>query len=128
MKLYRAKYKALKLLEADFKNSYSKQYKYEVAIEEFNIGSVVDLQRELIPKFQKPFYTKFDATRRGFFQGCRPFVCINGCNLRGPYKEVLFNYYNHRCQLLPFGNRYSWKWKTKNHGFIFLKCYICRLR
>lgn len=48
IRLYRARYDALKLLWANFNISYNKLYGYKAAIEEANIGSIVDLQREWI--------------------------------------------------------------------------------
>ncbi|KAH9655399.1 SWIM-type domain-containing protein [Citrus sinensis] len=29
------------------------------------------------------------SSRRGFFKGCRPFIGVDGCHLKGPYKGVL---------------------------------------
>lgn len=31
----------------------------------------------------------FDANRRGFFEGCKQFIGIDGCHLKGLYKGVL---------------------------------------
>lgn len=33
----------------------------------------------------------FDANRRGFFEGCRQFIGVDGCHLKGLYKGVLLS-------------------------------------
>lgn len=33
----------------------------------------------------------FPALREGFKRGCRPFIGIDGCHLKGPYKGVLLS-------------------------------------
>ena len=33
----------------------------------------------------------FPTLRDGFDQGCRPFIGIDGCHLKGPYKGVLLS-------------------------------------
>ena len=42
------------------------------------------------PYFRR-FFVFFDASRRGFFGGCRQFIGIDGCFLKGPYKGVLLS-------------------------------------
>ena len=37
----------------------------------------------------KRFFMFIDGSRRGFFEGCRQFVGVDGCHLKGPYKGVL---------------------------------------
>ncbi|KAK1552416.1 hypothetical protein Q3G72_016600 [Acer saccharum] len=40
--------------------------------------------------FQRNFVS-FEAQRKGFFKGCRPFIGIDGCHLRDPYVGVLLS-------------------------------------
>lgn len=34
-------------------------------------------------------FMMIDVSGRGFFEGCRQFIGVNGCYLTGPYKGVL---------------------------------------
>lgn len=37
------------------------------------------------------FVLSFPAVRDGFNSGCRPFIGIDGCHLKGPYKGILLS-------------------------------------
>ncbi|KAL0414385.1 UNVERIFIED_CONTAM: hypothetical protein Sradi_1640200 [Sesamum radiatum] len=37
----------------------------------------------------KRFYVCFAAVKKGFLSGCRPFIGVDGCHLKGPYGGVL---------------------------------------
>ncbi|KAH9778241.1 SWIM-type domain-containing protein [Citrus sinensis] len=92
-RLYMAKRKALELLGEDHKTSYSKLFRYMHALLNSNHGSTVSIERDWIggaefPKFKRFFFC-IDSSRRGFFEGCRPFIGVDGCHLKGPYKGVL---------------------------------------
>ena len=43
---------------------------------------------ELFPIFDK-FYVCLDACKRGFLDGCRPLIGLDGCFLKGYYKGGL---------------------------------------
>lgn len=68
MRLYRAKYKALKLLGVDQKSSFTKLSRYEATIMKTNPGSVIDLQSQWVPHLSTPnlkrFFVSFNAQRR----------------------------------------------------------------
>ncbi|KAK9209718.1 hypothetical protein WN944_002086 [Citrus x changshan-huyou] len=94
-RLYRAKNKALELLGQDHKASFTKLFRYMHAILASNPGSTVSLEKDWLgggvnPHF-KNFFVFFDACRRGFFEGCRQFIGIDGCHLKGLYKGVLLS-------------------------------------
>ncbi|KAK3193009.1 hypothetical protein Dsin_024319 [Dipteronia sinensis] len=42
-----------------------------------------------MPTFQR-FVMSFEAQKEGFMAGCRPFIELDGCHLKGPYKEILY--------------------------------------
>ncbi|GAV84813.1 hypothetical protein CFOL_v3_28255, partial [Cephalotus follicularis] len=82
--LYRAKTKARSKVEGNYSESYSHLHKY------------VDLVRTTNPVtlYQGPLTFKrificYEASRKGFTVGCRPFIGIDGCHLKGPYGGVL---------------------------------------
>ena len=37
------------------------------------------------------FFVFFDANRRGYFKGCRQFIGVDGCHLKGLYKGFLLS-------------------------------------
>lgn len=57
-----------------------------------NPGSVVDLKTEIAPDEKVYFHRIFitlDAGLKGFLHGCRPYLGIDACHLKGKYKGVL---------------------------------------
>ncbi|KAH9781138.1 SWIM-type domain-containing protein [Citrus sinensis] len=92
-RLYGAKRKAFELLGQDHKASYSKLFRYMHALLNSNPGSTVSLERDWFGGAEflifKRFFICFDSSRRGFFEGCRPMIGVDGCHLKGPYRGVL---------------------------------------
>ena len=37
-----------------------------------------------VPQFKTAFLC-FEAMKTGFLEGCRPFIVLDGCHLKGPY-------------------------------------------
>ncbi|KAL5843668.1 hypothetical protein ACOSQ4_009626 [Xanthoceras sorbifolium] len=42
------------------------------------------------PTFQR-FFLCFEAKKKGFLEGCRPFIGVDGCYLKEPYQGVLLS-------------------------------------
>lgn len=42
-----------------------------------------------ITQFFKGFFLSFPALKVGYLTGCRPFIGLDGCHLKGPYRGVL---------------------------------------
>ena len=40
-----------------------------------------------IPKFKRVFVC-FEAIKKGFLEGCRPFIGLDGCHLKGPFGGI----------------------------------------
>ncbi|KAH9671285.1 mutator transposase mudra protein [Citrus sinensis] len=80
---------------AGHKASYTKLYRYMHVILISNPGSTVTIDRDWLGGGQNPhfkrFFVMFDANRRGFFEGCRQFIGLDGCHLKGLYKGVLLS-------------------------------------
>lgn len=93
LRLYRARNKALRHLGANHKASYNKLERYIAAIMYTNPSSIANLQIEWTLVNDKPTFTRFficfNAQRRGYFDGCKQFIGLDGCHLRGPFKGVL---------------------------------------
>lgn len=44
-----------------------------------------------ITQFFKGFFLSFPALKVGYLTGCRPFIGLDGCHLKGPYRGVLLS-------------------------------------
>ncbi|GAV62503.1 hypothetical protein CFOL_v3_06026, partial [Cephalotus follicularis] len=74
--LYREKTKAMEN-EWAFAEAYSKLYKYADIVKDTNPGSTVKI------------FICYGTSKRGFAQGCRPFLGLDGCHLKSPFGGVL---------------------------------------
>lgn len=80
------------MLGQDRKKSYSKMSRYQHALLKYNPRSTIAIEMEFngdaIHPIFKRFFIMFDASRRGFFfKGCRQFIGVDGCHLKGHIKE-----------------------------------------
>ncbi|KAL7264275.1 hypothetical protein ACSBR1_002268 [Camellia fascicularis] len=105
IQLYRAKRRCKEELEGDHGSQYVLLPTYVEEINKTNPGSLVVINydrpstpisedgEELdptipqYPLFQRIFIS-FDAMKAGFINGCRPFIGVDGCHLKGPYGVV----------------------------------------
>ncbi|KAA8537000.1 hypothetical protein F0562_029478 [Nyssa sinensis] len=93
MQLYRAKRRALDEIEGKHRSSYTMLPMYASEIRRTNPGSLVKIECQrpsllMNPLFKRTFIA-FEALFKGFKAGCRPFIGIDGCDLKGPYGGVL---------------------------------------
>ncbi|KAJ4702229.1 MuDR family transposase [Melia azedarach] len=94
-KIYRAKKKALETASIDHRHSYKKLIEYAEILRQTNPGVLVkikysDVYETTPPKFQR-FMFSFQALKKGFVKGCRWFIGLDGCHLKGPYGGVLLS-------------------------------------
>ena len=58
-----------------------------------NPGSTISIEKDWIGGAEFPTFKRFffciDSSIKGFFEGCRPFIGVNDCHFKGPYKGVL---------------------------------------
>ncbi|XP_028098382.1 uncharacterized protein LOC114298077 [Camellia sinensis] len=110
MQLYRARRRCKKELEGDHGSQYVLLPTYAEEINKTNPVSLVVINYDLdlpstpvsengeepnptiyqYPLFQK-FFISFDAMKAGFINGCRPFIGVDGCHLKGPNGGVLIS-------------------------------------
>ncbi|KAF8408354.1 hypothetical protein HHK36_007503 [Tetracentron sinense] len=91
--LYRARVKARDEIEGNHGKSYNKMYVYAEVVRETNSGSLVKIEYDRLslnvnPTFKR-FFICFEAMKNEFLEGCRPFIGLDGCHLKGPYGGVL---------------------------------------
>ncbi|VVA37008.1 PREDICTED: transposon [Prunus dulcis] len=88
--VYRARAMVVDIVEG----SYSKQYEvlwdscHELRTR--NVGSTIIIKYEMEgdrPQFQR-IYIYLAACKKGFLDGCRPVVCLDGCHVKGPHRPV----------------------------------------
>ncbi|XP_042499902.1 uncharacterized protein LOC122078108 [Macadamia integrifolia] len=95
-KLYRARKIALEINEGSHSTSYEKLPAYSRLVLQKDVGSIFKLQVDTRnrmsnnPIFKKLFVC-FDACKKGFLRGCRPFIGLDGYHLKGRYGGVLLN-------------------------------------
>ncbi|KAK2637785.1 hypothetical protein Ddye_025580 [Dipteronia dyeriana] len=92
-KIYRAKRKELKMLKFGHVDCYGQLRKYGNILLEMNLGSLAVVGIDTLsvtPKFQR-FLLSFNAQITGFIRGCRPFIGLDGCHLKGPFGGVLLS-------------------------------------
>ncbi|KAH7836526.1 hypothetical protein Vadar_002444 [Vaccinium darrowii] len=93
--LYRAKRKCQDVLEGNHGEQYKLLQTYAMEVRKTNPGSLFKMQYDrpsltVNPMFQRLFVC-FEAMKAGFLNGCRPFLGIDGCHLKGPYGGVLIS-------------------------------------
>ena len=105
MQLFRARKRCLDELEGSHANQYVLLPTYAEEVRRTNPGSIVKIQSVRNPPtlneqtgnvnpnhpvFQRIFIC-FHALKKGFIEGCRPFIGMDGCFLKGPYGGVLIS-------------------------------------
>uniref|UniRef100_A0A2N9FBT4 Uncharacterized protein n=1 Tax=Fagus sylvatica TaxID=28930 RepID=A0A2N9FBT4_FAGSY len=90
---YRAKRVAKQLINGSCKEQYAQLGDYSEELIRSNPGSnsIIHTERpqpHLQPRFGR-FYICLDACKRGFLAGCRPFIGLDGCHLKGQYTGQL---------------------------------------
>ncbi|KAK3188305.1 hypothetical protein Dsin_027866 [Dipteronia sinensis] len=90
-RLYRAKIRALKGLRKDHANCFQYLRQYAYTLNQTNHGSTVHISiQQPLSTFQRLFLS-FEAHKLGFMGGCRQFIGLDGCHLKGPCGGVLLS-------------------------------------
>ncbi|XP_059670744.1 uncharacterized protein LOC132316252 [Cornus florida] len=94
-KVYRAKRKALEMIEGNEEEQYEKMRDYCSLISRINPGSIVKLQTEPTGvenkrRFMRVFI-RYDVMKIGFKEGFRLLIGVDCCFLKGPYGGYLLS-------------------------------------
>ncbi|XP_021721336.1 uncharacterized protein LOC110688885 [Chenopodium quinoa] len=84
---YRARKKGQALIVGEYEEQYSLLPRYAAEILRSNRGNTVKLQ--MSGNVFERLYLCFEALKRGFKAGCRPFISLDGCFLKGPFRGRL---------------------------------------
>ncbi|KAK2663076.1 hypothetical protein Ddye_001650 [Dipteronia dyeriana] len=122
-KLYNVKYELMSQLRSNNNISFSFLRQYACTLNQTNPGTTIHI------KIQKPLSTfhrlflSFQAQNQGFLKGCRPFIGLDGCHLKGSCGGVLLSAValdaNNGIFLLDTcicekETKWSWKWFLNN--------------
>ncbi|KAL3503275.1 hypothetical protein ACH5RR_037724 [Cinchona calisaya] len=121
--VYKTFQKAKVLIYGKYKEQYTKLWDYCAELLEKNSGSIMDIVTKVDEisrkeRFQR-MYICFEALKKGFKEGCRRVVVVDGCHLRGPHPGVLLiavvidpnDYiYPIAYAVVEIENKNSWKW------------------
>ncbi|XP_043725982.1 uncharacterized protein LOC122672588 [Telopea speciosissima] len=96
MKMYRTRNIAVEINQGNFAQSYALLPEYADLVLKNMPGSIVrlhynDKQDMSQPPVFKRLFVSFHACTEGFKKGCRPFIGIDGCYLKGKYDGVLLS-------------------------------------
>ena len=82
----RARKHALTLIEGTLVEHYAKLWSYGAEIRRSNPGSTVSMDVNPMPdgtNYFSKFYVCFEGVKKGWKEGCRRVICIDGCFLKG---------------------------------------------
>ncbi|KAF2297416.1 hypothetical protein GH714_023265 [Hevea brasiliensis] len=83
---YRARTRALKLIRGILKAHYAKLGSYMAELKSFDREGRFELLTNATgPRGQpvfKRFYVGFSSLKKGYLEGCRPCICLDGCSLK----------------------------------------------
>ncbi|KAL3522526.1 hypothetical protein ACH5RR_015360 [Cinchona calisaya] len=121
--VYKTFQKGKILIYGKYKKQYSKIWDFYEELLEKNPGSTMDIVTAVDEIFGKErfqrMYICFEALRRGFREGCRPVVGVDGCQMRGPYPGILLTtvgidpndcIYPIAYAVVEIENKNSWRW------------------
>ncbi|KAK9921385.1 hypothetical protein M0R45_029896 [Rubus argutus] len=89
----RARKLAAELNEGSEADQYNMLESYAVMLRETNPNSTVKMMTEMegeVRKFKR-FYVCLDACKRGWKEGCRPVIGLDGCHIKGNYPGQLLS-------------------------------------
>ncbi|XP_062170546.1 uncharacterized protein LOC133876254 [Alnus glutinosa] len=91
--MYRTRIKANKKIYGNHGGQYAALWDYCETLRATNPGSCVVMKvdrtvPEANPRFQR-LYCSLAAMKKGFLEGCRPVIGVDGCFLKGPFKGQL---------------------------------------
>nr|XP_028956330.1 uncharacterized protein LOC114824095 [Malus domestica] len=85
--IYRAKRLSKLIIERSYKEQYARLWDYAEQLKVANKGSTVVISNKMEgdqPVFRR-MYVCLEACKKGFLEGCRHVIGVDGCHLKGPY-------------------------------------------
>ena len=86
-KLARARRIAMEMVMGDEAEQYKLLWDYAQELRRTDPGSTLYLN--LNGNLFTSLYMSLDACKRGFLEGCRPLICLDGCHLKPKYGGIM---------------------------------------
>ncbi|KAI8530205.1 hypothetical protein RHMOL_Rhmol11G0037500 [Rhododendron molle] len=97
-KVYRAMQMALELIQGSAEEQFQQLWGYVEEVRSSNLGTTIKMKVKLntgsgnFAKFKR-LYICWGALKKGFLEGCRPLIGLDGCHLKGPQGGILLTVY-----------------------------------
>lgn len=93
MQIFRARRSAQELVDGNHSDSYKLLPKYCMMVLRSNPGSIAKIHYDMalgtaVPSIKR-FFLGLHALKKGFLEGCKPYIGFDGCHLKNPYGGVL---------------------------------------
>nr|KAJ0208063.1 hypothetical protein LSAT_V11C500234360 [Lactuca sativa] len=91
MRVFRGREQAYSDMHGKWDDSYVHIYDFKQELEQRNHGSVVEIDLQTVgdKKLILRFFISLNAYSKGFLAGCRPYIGIDACHLKGKFNGVL---------------------------------------
>ena len=121
-KCYRARYRALSLIEGKLSDHYARVWEYRKELLRSNPGSTITVSVVVNPEKTTTFhriYICFNAIKEGWKRGCHRAIGLDDCFLKGQCKGELLiaigrdannQIYPIAWAVVEFENKLNWKW------------------
>ena len=93
LKLYRARERARTDIHGDHARGYEDLFQYAAVILKYDPGAICKVLCDVVTQPEKVlfqrFFMAFPAQRNALYNGCRPYIGLDGCHLKSKYGGVL---------------------------------------